>query len=336
MFIGQIHEGRTFQEVKEELKQKKFTLQGDGFIQFMDCMGGDADIVAAARTTTDTSGKSPEEDVGLLRYMARHRHTTPTEMVELKFLVKVAMDTWRQWIRHRQVSVNEYSTRYSEAIDTCQRVEPDAWRTQSQGNRQGSAGFLAGWPEGFVADGATKGEGAGTYFTRRQDELLTHAREVYDERLRAGIANEQARKDLPLSTHTLAVWKIDAHNLLHFLGLRMDSHAQQEIREYANIIGNEIVAKLLPVTWQAFLDYRFNAVTLTALEQQTLLSVSTMPMTGYVFSRTCPVAWRGLKRCRERDECLAKFARLGLITESQAEEATSWCSDGIQRDPTYG
>jgi thymidylate synthase (FAD) len=182
----------------------------------------------------------------------RHWHTTPFEMCELKFLVRVPMDTWRQWIRHRTASVNEYSTRYSKAITDCAETSFDEWRLQAAGNKQGSEGFL--------------NEFLGKELSIHERNLHTSAREAYEHRLELGVAREQARKDLPLSTYTEAYWKIDLHNLFHYLRLRMDAHAQQEIREYATIMGEEIVAKLFPSAWEAFCDYRLHAVQLTALD----------------------------------------------------------------------
>jgi thymidylate synthase (FAD) len=169
------------------------------------------------------------------------------------------MDIWRQWIRHRTASVNEYSTRYSVAIDSAQRTEPDAWRLQSQGNRQGSEGLL---------DTA-----AGDVLTRREEELHGLAREIYEQRLESGVAREQARKDLPLSTYTEAYWKVNLHNLLHFLHLRMDSHAQWEIREYARTIGEQVVARWCPVAWEAFVDYRVNTTSLGEVEMDILAAL---------------------------------------------------------------
>ncbi|KKL06644.1 hypothetical protein LCGC14_2593970, partial [marine sediment metagenome] len=211
----------------------------------------------AARVSYGKGTKTKHEDEGLIRYLMRHRHTTPFEQCELKFHVKVPMDCWRQWIRHRTASVNEYSTRYSEAIDDKQETKPDEWRLQDiKKNLQGSEGFLLSENKDISQ--------SGRYYTGKENMIQNLSMEVYKERLDAGIAREQARKDLPLSTYTMAYWKCDLHNLLHFLSLRMDSHAQLEIRSYANIIGNEIVAKLFPLTWVAFQDYRLNAITLTA------------------------------------------------------------------------
>ena len=169
-------------------------------------------------------------------------------MAEIKLLVRVPMDCWRQWIRHRMASVNEYSTRYSVAIDSAQSTPVEAWRTQAEQNRQGS--------------GAPLPTDIGEKLTAEEQHLHDEARRVYEARLEAGVAREQARKDLPLATYTEAYWKIDIHNLLHFLALRMDSHAQEEIRLYATTIGREIVRPLFPVVWEAFEDYRMGGSSL--------------------------------------------------------------------------
>lgn len=238
----------------EEILGKKYPVLDDGFVRVIDYMGGDESIVQAARVSYGKGTKKVNEDRGLIRYLLRNFHTTPFEMCEIKLHVRVPMDTWRQWIRHRTANVNEYSTRYSLAIDSSQKTDPSEWRFQAKDNKQGSEGFF---------DNAI-----GNKLTEREEELQQFAREIYQERLQLGVAREQARKDLPLSTYTEAYWKIDLHNLLNFLALRMDSHAQFEIRSYANVIGNEIVSKWCPIAWEAFKDYRMNAVSFTALELQ--------------------------------------------------------------------
>src|SRR3989344_8670183 len=226
----------------EKIIGHSFKVLDDGFVRVMDYMGGDASVVQAARVSYGTGTKKVSEDKGLIRYLMRHRHSTPFEMVELKFHVKVPMDAWRQWIRHRTANVNEYSTRYSEAIDDAQGTEPEEWRLQASNNKQGSGGFVE--------------RGIGEELTHEETELQEHARRVYDRRIELSVAREQARKDLPLSTYTEAYWKIDLHNLFHFLSLRMDSHAQKEIREYATVMGNEIVKRVAPIAYEAFEDYR--------------------------------------------------------------------------------
>ena len=229
-----------------------FKVLHEGFVRVIDYMGSDASIVQAARVSYGKGTKKLREDEGLIRYLVRHHHTSPLEMCEIKLHIRVPMDCWRQWIRHRTASVNEYSTRYSLAIDAAQETKPDEWRIQAVSNRQGSEGFLE----------IEKGK----IFSAREQELQQLARTVYNERIEAGLAREQARKDLPLSTYTEAYWKTDLHNLLHFLALRMEKHAQLEIRSYAHTIGNEIVSKWCPMVWEAFKDYQLGAMELSKQE----------------------------------------------------------------------
>ncbi len=228
----------------------------DGFVRVVDNMGSDESIVQAARVSYGKGTKRVSEDRGLIRYLMRHWHTTPFEMCEIKLHVRVPMDCWRQWIRHRTANVNEYSTRYSEAIDAAQKTDPGDWRIQSNLNRQGSEG--------------TVDRAIGEELTREEAELHRLSREIYNGRLKKGVAREQARKDLPLSTYTEAYWKIDLHNLFHFLRLRMDDHAQLEIRSYANVIGNEIVSRWCPIAWEAFVDYRLKSLSLSRIEAEVI------------------------------------------------------------------
>jgi thymidylate synthase (FAD) len=234
----------------------KFPVLDDGFIRVIDYMGTDASIVQAARVSYGVGTKKVSEVRNLIRYLLRHRHTTPFEMCELKLHVRVPMDCWRQWIRHRTASVNEYSTRYSVAVDACRTTRPNEWRSQSEVNKQGSGAAIS--PE------------LGAELSKAESEFHAISKELYANRLECGVAREQARKDLPLSTYTEAYWKVDLHNLLHFLALRMDAHAQYEIREYAQLIGREIVSKWVPYTWEAFLEYRFNGLQLSDSETRVL------------------------------------------------------------------
>jgi len=291
-------------EVLEALRWKKFPVLNDGFVCLVDAMGDDSAIVQAARTSYGEGTRPVSDDKTLIRYLLRHRHTTPFEMAEVKLMVRVPMDTWRQWIRHRTASVNEYSTRYSIAIDSMYATEPDAWRIQAASNRQGSEGLLT--PE------------QGAELTRLEAEFQQSARNCYERRLELGVAREQARKDLPLSTYTEAYWKCDMHNLLHFLSLRMEGHAQLEIREYAAIIGEEIIRPMFPLTWEAFLDYHLNSMTLSALDQgviQRIAQTGQVPASEETFLQCQDPVWAGLTRCRERDECREKLQRLGVVCE---------------------
>lgn len=241
-------------EALDEVLGQPFKVLKDGFIRVVDYMGNDSAIVQAARVSYGAGTKKLREDEALLRYLLRHRHTSPFEMCEIKFHVRVPMDIWRQWIRHRTANVNEYSTRYSIAIDSTESTNPDEWRTQSLTNRQGSAGSL---------DVET-----GQKLTDQETEFHRQSRELYNSRIEAGVAREQARKDLPLSTYTEAYWKIDLHNLLHFLELRMEINAQYEIRMYANTIFNEIIKRWLPLTHRAFIDYMIESMAFSGLEMK--------------------------------------------------------------------
>lgn len=286
----------------DEILGRPFKVLDDGFVRAVDYMGTDASIVQAARVSYGAGTKQVHEDRGLIRYLMRHQHTTPFEMCELKLHVRVPMDCWRQWIRHRTANVNEYSTRYSIAIDAAQTTAPGEWRTQATGNRQGSGGFLDATP--------------GAALSAQEREHLENSRMVYEARIAAGVAREQARKDLPLSTYTEAYWKIDLYNLFHFLALRMDAHAQLEIRSYATVIGNEIVARWCPTAWEAFKSYRLNALSLSQIET-TVVQALTAGKTDAALellreAGLLPTDGSPLKPHRERVELIAKLERLGL------------------------
>ncbi len=220
-----------------------------GFVRVVDYMGNEAAIVQMARVSYGEGTKSKSDDTGLMRYLMRHAHTSPYEGCELKLHLKMPIFVARQWIRHRTASLNEYSGRYSVMRDEFYIPSPDDVAYQSRTNKQGS------------------GE-AGEYETARDfaSRLETACEAIYaryEGDIYKGLAREQARIGLPLNIYTEFYWKIDLHNLLHFLNLRMDKHAQKEIRDYADAIG-EIVQSWLPDVWQAFLEYRLNAVTLSS------------------------------------------------------------------------
>jgi thymidylate synthase (FAD) len=295
----------------DEILGVKFSVLDDGFVRVVDYMGSDAAIVQAARISYGSGTKKVHEDRGLIRYLMRHRHTTPFEMCEIKFHVRVPMDCWRQWIRHRTANVNEYSTRYSEAIDATQTTAPDHWRLQAGTNRQGSG---AGLPTDV-----------GRRLTAREAEIHNLSRDLYQERLTVGVAREQARKDLPLSTYTEAYWKIDLHNLFHFLSLRMDTHAQFEIRSYADIIGREVVSRWCPVAWEAFVDYRLEALMFSGIEARILSSMvsgdSATAMRLAEDAGWLPRNAEGkLSRSRERLELEKKLSELGVSIPWESTE----------------
>lgn len=284
----------------DKILGKSFPVLDHGHVRIIDYMGDDAAIVQAARVSYGAGTKQLHEDRGLIRYLLRNAHTTPFEMCKLKLHIRVPMDCWRQWIRHRTASVNEYSTRYSEAISDQQGTSPGAWRLQTTQNKQGSGGFLD------LDTGAelTAGEAA----------FQQSARELYQSRIESGVAREQARKDLPLSTYTEAYWSIDLHNLLHFLMLRMDSHAQTEIRQYATVIGEEIVARWVPFVWEAFRDYRLNAMRLSGPETEIirLLIGGDYSAAKQWLAEHGWVEAKSGKKSREAKELESKLESLGL------------------------
>ncbi len=229
----------------KEILGKELKCLDKGFIRLIDVMGEDSSIVQAARVSYGKGTKSVREDRGLIRYLMRHRHTSPFEMVEFKFHVKLPMFVARQWIRHRTANVNEYSGRYSVMKEEFYVPEIDQIRHQSQSNMQGRS--EESLPEEESAAIREKME-------KTQGELY----DEYNSLLEADLTRELARINLPLSTYTEWYWKIDLHNLLHFLSLRMDEHAQYEIRVYANKIA-EILKLAVPLTWEAFEDYRLKS-----------------------------------------------------------------------------
>jgi len=259
------------------LKWKKYTVLNDGFICLVDVMGDDAAIVQAARCSYGKDERlSPNDhyeamadsmqqtkDRALIRRLMLDGHTSPFEMVEFKFLVRVPMDCWRQWVRHRTANINEYSTRYKEAINSQQTTDPDQWRSQAKDNKQGSSGYITEWsvdPNEFGCYDSDEDlivMTPGEYLTEAEQTLQLFARQTYSDRLALGVAREQARKDLPLSTYTEAYWKCDLHNIFNFLRLRMDSHAQLEIRLYANAMFH-IIQQVCPIACEAFEDYVLN------------------------------------------------------------------------------
>ena len=281
----------------DEILGQAFPVLDDGLVRVVDYMGDDAAVVQAARVSYGAGTKKSSDDRGLIRYLLRHRHTTPFEMCSIKLHVRVPMDAWRQWIRHRTASVNETSTRYSIAIDSAQKTGPDQWRIQATDNKQGSSGWLD--------------TTAGAALTQAEADFQNEARRVYNERLEHGIAREQARKDLPLCTYTEAYWKMDLHNLLHFLALRMDPHAQKEIRDYATVIGEQIVSRWVPLTWEAFQDYRMGSVVFSRIEHEIMAAVGAGDMEK-ARAIADGAGWLKPRRHRERDELTVKLQRLNL------------------------
>ena len=226
-----------------------------GFIRLVDSMGNDDAIVQAARVSYGKGTRKVSQDRGLIRYLMRHRHTTPFEMVEFKFHAKMPIFVARQWVRHRTANINEYSLRYSEARDEFYIPDEEHILFQSKLNKQGRSGEVPADLKKKVQD----------YFRDISDKSYT----IYSELNDAGIARELARAILPVNIYTEWYWKNDLHNILHFLSLRMDPHAQYEIRIYAEAMA-EIVKKIAPFAYEAFQDYVVGGMRFSSIEQARL------------------------------------------------------------------
>ncbi|MEM9012076.1 MAG: FAD-dependent thymidylate synthase [Pseudomonadota bacterium] len=224
-----------------------------GFVRVIDYMGDDAAIVQAARVSYGAGTKKARDDTGLIRYLMRHWHSTPFEMCEIKLHVKLPVFVARQWIRHRTANVNEYSARYSILDREFYIPAPENLSAQATSNRQGRGEVLEGAEAARVLD-ILKTDSARAY---------DHYEEMLSQEDQAGLARELARMNLPANVYTQWYWKIDLHNLFHFLRLRADAHAQYEIRAYAEVMCR-IVADWVPAAYAAFEDYRLGGAQLSA------------------------------------------------------------------------
>jgi len=225
----------------EEILGLYFPVLDHGFVALVDYMGTDEDVERAARVSYGAGTRPRSQTRGLIRYLRRHKHTTPSEMVEVKLHCCMPIFIARQWIRHRTASVNELSGRYSLIPMLFYTPQAGQMQTQSRSNNQGRSGQSVA---AAVADEAS----------RRRDDGRRAARETYEWMTANDVARELARIDLPLSTYTQWYWKIDLHNLLHFLTLRVDAHAQWEIQEYGRVIAG-MLKRVAPLSYEAWIDY---------------------------------------------------------------------------------
>ena len=245
----------------EDILYQALPVLDHGFVRVIDYMGDDGAVVQAARVSYGRGTRRVSEDRGLIRYLMRHHHTTPFEMCEIKYHVKLPIFVARQWIRHRSANVNEYSARYSILDDEFYIPRAENLAAQSAANRQGRGQVLGG-PE---AERVLK------LLREDAERAYAHYQEMLNEDddgnpidpERDGLARELARMDLTLNVYTQWYWKIDLHNLLHFLSLRADAHAQHEIRAYAEAM-LETVKHWVPLTHDAFMDYRMGGAQLSA------------------------------------------------------------------------
>jgi thymidylate synthase (FAD) len=283
----------------EEILYAPLPVLDHGFVRVIDYMGDDVAIVQAARVSYGRGTRRVSEDQGLINYLMRHRHTTPFEMCEIKYHVKLPIFVARQWIRHRTANVNEYSARYSILDNEFYIPAAEHLAAQATTNRQGRGAVIEGEAARRVLD-LLRGEAERAY--AGYSELLNEdGSGAPVDPTRPGLARELARMNLSLNFYTQWYWKIDLHNLLHFLSLRADPHAQYEIRAYADVM-LKTVERWVPMAYAAFLEYRMNA----ALISVTGLSVIRRMLAGEAIDQ----ASSGLS-AREWRELMALLGQAG-------------------------
>ena len=250
----------TVQEL-EKILYEAIPVLDHGFIRVVDYMGDDTSIVQAARVSYGKGTKKVNTDVGLIKYLMRHWHSTPFEMCEIKYHVKLPIFIARQWIRHRTANVNEYSARYSILDKEFYLPGAEHLAAQSQSNRQGRGNVIEGDQAKQVLD-LLKNDAERTY--KNYEEMLNERYDgsIIDEK-KTGLARELARMNLTLNTYTQWYWKTDLLNLMNFLRLRADTHAQYEIRAYADVM-LDTLKKWVPITYEAFMDYRVGGTEVSA------------------------------------------------------------------------
>lgn len=242
----------------EEILGSYFPVLDHGFVSLVDYMGSDDDVERAARVSYGFGTRKVSQTRGLVRYLRRHRHTTPSEMVEFKLHCAMPMFVARQWIRHRTASVNELSARYSLMPLLFYTPEQEQFELQSRSNKQGREG---GASQEVYREAV-----------ERWERLRADAGDAYSWMLEEDVARELARIDLPVSTYTQWYWKIDLHNLLHFLSLRVDTRAQWEIQQFARVIAG-MVKRVAPLSYEAWVDYELGSEPLTRVERDLLSRV---------------------------------------------------------------
>ncbi|MFI3257813.1 MAG: FAD-dependent thymidylate synthase, partial [Spirochaetales bacterium] len=243
----------------EDILDKEFSVLNHGFVRLVDYMGSDERIVQAARVSYGTGTKTVREDAALIDYLLRHQHTSPFEQVIFTFHIKMPIFVARQWIRHRTARVNEISGRYSVMADEFYIPENCDVALQSKDNKQGRSTDAV--DASFIED-----------VTNSLKKGQEDSYEAYSELLEKGTARELARINLPLSLYTEMYWQIDLHNLFHFLRLRLDSHAQKEIRDYANVL-LDITRKVAPLATSSFENFGQHGVTFSGEETEHLRAV---------------------------------------------------------------
>ncbi len=285
------HTRRATVPALEDILYRPFPVLDHGFVRVIDYMGDDAAIVQAARVSYGRGTRRVQDDSGLINYLMRHRHTTPFEMCEIKYHIKLPIFVARQWIRHRTANVNEHSARYSILDKEYYLPSPEHLAAQAKANRQGRDRVLSA-DEAARVIAILRADAERCYAD--YESLLNENRDgrVLDP-ARTGLARELARMNLTLNTYTQWYWKIDIHNLLHFLSLRADAHAQYEIRAYAEVI-LETVRRWLPITYGAFSNYRLGALDLSTKALSVVKRLLAGEVPTQADSDLSPREWREL------------------------------------------
>jgi thymidylate synthase (FAD) len=282
----------------EEILFDPLPVLDHGFVRVIDYMGDDGAVVQAARVSYGKGTRRVSEDRGLIRYLMRHRHTTPFEMCEIKYHVKLPIFVARQWIRHRTANVNEYSARYSILDREFYTPAPAQLAVQSAANRQGRGEVLDAAQAARVID--LLRDDAERCYAHYSEMLNEDVAGAAIDPARDGLARELARMNLTLNTYTQWYWKSDLHNLLHFLSLRADAHAQYEIRVYADAM-LETVKRWVPLSFEAFMDYRMGGVQLSAAALAVVKRMIAGEPVDPKQSGLSPREWRELMQSLGRD-----------------------------------
>jgi thymidylate synthase (FAD) len=279
---------------KNDIIGKHIPVLDKGFVRVVDLMGDDGAVVQAARVSYGDGNKKVSDDLGLINYLMRHDHTTPFEMAEMKLHIKCPMFVARQWMRHRTASVNEVSARYSYISDDFYIPKPSRVKLQSTTNKQksGEKKLDPDLANQFVHDIESSASWA-----KKKYKIWAEDNNV---------ARELARIDMPMNLYTEFYWKIDVHNLMHFLRLRMHDTAQEEIQSYAKVIYDKILKEWMPLTWCAFRAYKVNSMQLTEYDIASIRGLLSGKDIGH------------FPTSRERAEFKEKMIKLGLVKEEQA------------------
>jgi thymidylate synthase (FAD) len=304
----------------EEILGRYFPVLDHGFVALVDYMGSDEDVERAARVSYGYGTRRTSETRGLIRYLRRHRHTTPSEMVELKFHCAMPMFVARQWIRHRSANVNEYSGRYSLLPLLFYRPDAEHFQAQSPTNRQGRGESLAELRDEAVA---------------RREALRRETAAHYSWLVEHDVARELARIDLPLSTYTQWYWKIDLHNLFHFLSVRADAHAQYEIRAYAVVMAG-MLKRVAPLSFEAWIDYENYGAHLSRGELEALRRLVQVADGGLAARSNARLSARELADCglskREVEELLAKLAAAPALESFDLDLSAARPAEHFERE----